>query len=485
MKKNITLLLICILVQTGIIKSQMQSLSVSENNRYFQTSDGKPFLYLGDTAWELFHKLTREEATEYLKNRADKGFTVIQAVVLAELNGIHKGNAYGNKPLIDSNPTKPNEKYFEHVDFIVNKAEELGLYIGMLPTWGDKVTDEHGGAGPVIFNRDNAKIFGEFLGKRYKNKPIIWILGGDRLVTNPKIFEVWNAMAQGIEKGNDGKHLISYHPRGGTSSHCWFHNQDWLDFNMYQSGHAKKYNTVYDYAEMLLALQPAKPFIDGEPAYEDISVKFWDYVNWSDPKKVPEKVLDADGLVKDPSHFKEGFFTAQDVRIHAYWNFLSGACGYTYGNNAVWQMFRKGDDIIIPCLTDWRTALDRPGATSMKYVRALFESRPFDKLVPDQSIIYGVNPDGENHIRAAGSTDHSYLIVYLSNGQDVKINMKKISGEKVIAWWYNPATGETTQVGEFKNKGIQQFSSPEKGKDRVLVLDDKSKNYPNPGTWKK
>ena len=31
-----------------------------------------------------------------------------------------------------------------------------------------------------IFNKDNARTYGEFLGKRYRDKGIIWIIGGDR-----------------------------------------------------------------------------------------------------------------------------------------------------------------------------------------------------------------------------------------------------------------------------------------------------------------
>jgi len=146
-------------------------LKVSTNGRYLEDKNGKPFLYLGCTAWELFHRLNREEAVEYLQNRKEKGFTVIQAVVLAENDGLRTPNAYGEVPLIDLNPEKPNEKYFEHVDFIVNKAEELGLYIGMLPTWGDKIPNINQAAGPIVFNSENAKIYGEFLGRRYKTNP--------------------------------------------------------------------------------------------------------------------------------------------------------------------------------------------------------------------------------------------------------------------------------------------------------------------------
>src|SRR3982751_6531527 len=86
--------------------------SVTANKRYL-LKDGKPFFWLGDTAWELFHRLNQGDADMYLKKRSEQGFTVIQAVVLAELDGLHTPNANGDTPLIDDDPNKPNEKYFE------------------------------------------------------------------------------------------------------------------------------------------------------------------------------------------------------------------------------------------------------------------------------------------------------------------------------------------------------------------------------------
>ena len=56
-------------------------LTLTRDRHYFQR-DGKPFFWLGDTAWLLFQKLTEEEAKIYLKNRAEKGFTVIQATLV-------------------------------------------------------------------------------------------------------------------------------------------------------------------------------------------------------------------------------------------------------------------------------------------------------------------------------------------------------------------------------------------------------------------
>ena len=92
---------------------------VSPNGHYLQYEDGQPFFWLGDTAWELFHRLKIEEIDTYLKNRQQKGFNVIQAVALAEFDGLTKPNQYGDVPLIGNDPLKPNEKYFKLVDTVV------------------------------------------------------------------------------------------------------------------------------------------------------------------------------------------------------------------------------------------------------------------------------------------------------------------------------------------------------------------------------
>ena len=192
-------------------------LRVSENTRFLVTADGRPFFWLGDTAWELFHRLTREEAERYLRNRAERRFTVIQAVALAELDGLDDPNPYGERPLIDHDPTRPNERYFQHVDWIVAKANALGLYVGLLPTWGDK-WNKKWGVGPEIFTPENAATYGEWLGRRYRDAGIVWILGGDRPVETDAHRAIIAAMARGLRAGDGGAHLITFHPTGGQSS---------------------------------------------------------------------------------------------------------------------------------------------------------------------------------------------------------------------------------------------------------------------------
>ncbi len=86
-------------------------LKVSENKRFLVHEDDAPFFWLGDTAWELFHRLNRKETVKYLEKRREQGFTVIQAVVLAELDGLNTPNANGDRPLIDNDPAMPNKSY--------------------------------------------------------------------------------------------------------------------------------------------------------------------------------------------------------------------------------------------------------------------------------------------------------------------------------------------------------------------------------------
>jgi len=119
-------------------------LQLSPNGRYLCHKDGTPFFYLADTAWELFHRLNEQEVELYLENRRAKGFTVIQAVILAELDGINTPNAYGTFALMDKKEFTPNEYYFKWIDKVIRIAESKGLYIGLLPTWGDKVDKQWG-----------------------------------------------------------------------------------------------------------------------------------------------------------------------------------------------------------------------------------------------------------------------------------------------------------------------------------------------------
>src|SRR5215510_10760165 len=153
-------------------------LKVSANGRYFVDQDGKPFFYLGDTAWLLFQRFDHKEVEEYLKDRAAKGFNVIQAYVIRGLDKRHPdGNSslLGEPPFIDRDPTKPNEAFFKNVDYVVNRANELGLVMGLVTAKSWHVTDHP----EKVFDEKNAFAFGRFLSERYKDNAVMWFPGGD------------------------------------------------------------------------------------------------------------------------------------------------------------------------------------------------------------------------------------------------------------------------------------------------------------------
>jgi hypothetical protein len=442
-------------------------LQVNATRDALEYRDGRPFIWLGDTAWELFHRTTREDAEHYLQHRAAHGYTLIQAVVLAEIDGLRDPNRYGEVPLLDLNPETPNERYFEHVDYVVSRAQELGLFVGLLPTWGDKVPNANPGAGPVVFNPRNAYTFGKFLGQRYRDRPIVWILGGDRNVDSLEALEIWRAMARGLREGDEGRHLITYHPRGEASSAYWLHPEPWLDFHLYQSSHARRYNPVQRFARLRHVYLPLKPTIDAEPAYEDIPLRFWEYGNWNDPER---GVLDQQGLIQRREHFAEGYFTAHDVRVHGYWNFLSGAAGYTYGHNAIWQMWQPGTPIAIPCFSDWRTALDQPGSKQIAWMRRLLERFPPGSFEPNQALIYGVNHEGPNYLAAAVARDGRFALAYSATGRPLPVRLDALRGTMIDAEWYDPRDGSTHPAGTHAVGEVTTFEPPTSGGDQDWLL---------------
>jgi hypothetical protein len=425
------------------------TIRVSANSRYLEYPDGTPFFWLGDTAWELFHRLNREEADVYLQDRANKGITVIQAVALSELEGETRPNTYGDFPLLNKDPSKPNEAYFKHVDYIVDKAASLGLHIGFLPTWGIywKTDPENK---RKLFTPENARKYGEFLGKRYIDKPVIWILGGDHNPENDLEKSIIEAMAEGLRSGDKGTHLITFHPRGPGRSSDFFHNSTMLDLNMYQSSHAAHGFDNGIFAEMDYMLTPIKPTLDGEPRYENLMAGF--YYQGNNPSDK---------------------FTNYDARTAAWWSILGGACGHTYGNSNIWQMWKEGEKNIIGANIPWYEAINHPGSYEMMHLRRFFESRQWQKLCPAQELILDGPKSGPAKIRVAIADDRSFLVAYSPMGEPFTINLDSLVSNHITVKWFDPRYGTYYNFQQADVLSVKTFTPPNSGNgnDWVLVID--------------
>ena len=457
-----------------------------DDPHYISHADGTSFVWIGDTAWELIHRLSREEAFQYLHDRKNKEFNVIQTVGISEFHHQSPVNYYGDSLFVHNNPLRPlvtkgNEDtndiaydYWDHLEYIVGIGKQLGLYIALLPTWGEWVIPRSNQ--PLFDSPRAAYDYGWFLSNRLKQYPnIIWILGGDR---NPDErdtgIEIWRGMAEGIADGMNGDNhfngsadysttFMTHHSYGSSSQ--WFHKDEWIDFHMWGSYHSDYYLArSYEQTTDDRALQNPKPTVNGEPCYEDHPVNY---------------ALTGNGTFGDI-----------DVRNAAYWTFFSGGAGYTYGAHPIWQF----TDSLRPKYSSltfrtWQQALNLAGASDMMHLKHLMESRPLKNCIPDQNIILSGQGTGADYVCAMRGPNHVWI--YVPTGKDIVVKGGVISGQALKASWYDPRTGASISIGTYPNRGSIKFRVPGisaqvswlrsgRGCDWILILEDASKKSPLP-----
>lgn len=409
---------------------------ISTTNRYLTDSQGRPFLWLGDTAWPLFTQYKLAEAKSYFENRAHRGFTVILGVIAwfggdrPDASGISP-NEYDQYPWLDSDPNQPNPKFFSHVDTLLSIALEYGLTLAILPTWGNFVTDSK------ILNADNAYKYGLFLGERYRNQPnLVWINGGDCLPYNFE--DVFDALAQGLRQGDQGTHLITYHPCALHAASQFFDDRDWLDFSMIQTWN--DWHKTYDSVVSDGLSSRTRPVILGEGAYEN----------------GPE--------------YARGPITPIVVRRQAWWTFMAGGY-FTYGQNQLWR-----------ANAGWTETFDTPGAIQMGILRRLLNPLPWWERIPDQTLLEDGLGNGETLNAAVRGKDGRWAMIYLSSRCHIQVRLERLSLPRVKATWINPATGNTSDAGNYsafklpgyrqvRHSNFQWFQTPNFMEDALLLLE--------------
>lgn len=448
------------------------------NPHYLAHSDGKPFFLLADTGWEMLHRLNRTEMETYLENRRAKGFNVIQTVLISEF--IHSDkltNYYNDSIFINESPENPaltpgnnpandmEYDYWDHVDFAIKTTESKGLYLALLPSWGEWVTPR---TDKALFNsKEQAYSYGWFIGNRYRNSPnVIWILGGDRHPDERSNgLELWRAMAEGIADGTnnikkmDGKAdysstLMTYHCFESSSK--WFQNDEWIDFHTWGSYHAEL-NNIRSYQAAIADwnLPNPKPTLNSEPNYEGHGINY---------------AIDDNGV-----------FTSTDVRLAAYWSVFSGAAGFTYGAQPIWQFTDENrKKLSSKTYQNWQLGMELPGASQVGFLKKLMEMYPMNDLIPDQSLI--ASGQGDCGSYSCAIRGKSFAYIYIPTGNKTTVKMGIISVEKVKASWFDPRTGQIITIGEYKNSGEKSFKVPGmskelswlrsgRGCDWVLVLE--------------
>lgn len=434
-------------------------------------SSGKRVFLLGDTAWQLLQRLSRDEILFYLDNRAKKGFNLIATVFLPEFDGLRVPNVEGEVPLLEMDPKRLNPRYLDLVRFLLSKAEERGIYVGLLPTWGDKLTAPWG-TGPRIFEIGDENLCRDF-GYRLSMalataKNTLWILGGDRPVELSKIPSdwphpweagftpetnwepMWQSMSEGISSASP-EALFAYHPQGGSNSTSQLMPESkWLDINMMQSGHGGGHDVpVWDWIERDYNAVPAKPTLDAEPNYEDHPVNPWP--TW------------------DPSN---GYFNDYDVRKQCYRSVFSGGCGVIYGHHCVWQFWSKGKEPIMWPQFEWEDALDRPGAFHVGLLKRLVDRFGLRARIPDTEIFPQGAGQGSSRKACLRSLDGELALIYSPIAEPFSIKVPLHPGARTKLTWIDPLDlSERTEPVRRQPGELIEASPPQLGgSDIVLEL---------------
>ena len=425
-------------------------LRVSEDGRYLVRDHGIPFFWLGDTAWLLFQMTTREDVDLYLRTRSEQGFTVIQAaLVMGEerVGGTLQPNHYGDLAFLDGDPARPavtdgespdqeeEYDYWDHADYVVERARAHGLTLALLPLFVG-----YRGDGYMYLKPENAEAYGRFLGRRFRDQPhVIWILGGDNTPDTEAKRAVWSRLARGLTIGvagseDYGRTLMTYHINGQNSSSQWFHGAPWLDFNMIQVWGDEK--GIYPKVAADRAPTPAKPTGLGEGSYED-------------GPQYPTRPIDA-----------------LKIRQQAYWSYLAG--GYhTYGNTNTWNFGSYEAEGTRP----WKEALRSPGAGHLSILAKLFTSLEWWRLAPDPSVIADGASDGATRNVATRAADGSLILAYLPGPTTISVDLRKVRGaDAALATWIDPRTGARRETGERPTAGVRRFSTPEGWQDAILII---------------
>lgn len=414
-------------------------LKISENGRYFTDQTGKPFFYHADTGWQIYQRLTTEEAREYLVFRKNQGFTTIQTQVIMNPEGV---NPYGHKAFLGDNDfARPDEAYHDQVARILTMADSLGLFIVMSQPWAGCCREAFGGTPEKPIRKNGPaknRQYGQYLGKKFARfKNLYYLMGGDNDPKDERVELV--AMAEGLRETAPAHQLLTYHASPPHSSTDLFQYAPWLGFSMIYTYWREKpndYNVhdamphVYEAAIREYTKTDRMPFVLGESQYEG-----------STGNDI--------GL---PIH----------VRRQAYWTMLCGGAGHAYGSE-IWN-FPK----------NWRDILRNPGAAQMQHVATLFNGLPWHTLRPDlrhRALVSGYGDWSKpNFATTAVSEDKKLLVSYLPDIRPVMVDFNYLAGNAFSVRWFDPVRGTWSPEAKVEKKEVTRLQCPPNGDDWVLVV---------------
>jgi hypothetical protein len=410
-------------VRHGLVRVKKDG---ATNGHFFEYTDGKPFLWIGDTWWNWTKRSIKFDTfKQMVDNRSEKGFNIGQLFV--------PGNGWGRESsLLDETYTKLDTEHMNRVEEMIKYANSKGITVWIHGWWSRPNLNTSIGA-------EKMHRWWRYLVHRFAAYNVIWVAAGEYNMNNNAGFSLdfWKDLGKLIKNEDPYERILSLHNTppfwdGGAEAPQWatgsvLHQESWLDYNQSQVGHGKYANEMIPYViSEEYNRKPSKPVVVTEPWYE----------------------------------FIEGNPTGMDIRFAAWSAILSGAAGHTYGGGHVWLAS-------VPESSEgagaWpiekgfgRTTYDYDGAMSMKYLASFFQSvkwwnlSPHPELVKEYPQPFCLAKPGEEYV------------VYLRYGGTAKIEMDAVAaGNKYRYNWFNPSTGKSYDNKSIQGKTLLQFNCPD------------------------
>jgi len=437
--------LLCALLVSQIegqeTSAQAPRLKIRPGATYLETTDGKPFFWLGDTVWSGPAAASLEDWHTFLKHRQSQHFSVIQFNAVCPWR-VNPTDADGQAAYTGKDPIQINERYFARLDRYFDAIEQHGLVAAPVLIWAHRAGD----AGVELSEPDLIRL-AKFQVERYRKRAVAWILAGDNRYT-PDESARWQRVGRAVFADHPDA-VVTTHPTGVNwpwDSHKW-RDEKWLSFLGYQSGHGDG-NQAYAWLHSgppakSWSLAPAKPILNLEPPYED-------HLAYQSRKP----------------------HSAYSVRRACYWSLLvTPPAGLTYGGHGIWSWETvsgktPADHSGSGPAKAWPDAMKLPGSTQVGLMADMFRSLDWWKLRPAQALLAGQFDanDPAKFVAVAGSEPAQTVVAYLPVGSEILFTAESFAA-KLNYEWFDPRTG-TWSRAEPLGQGLFRAPTTE---DWVLV----------------
>ena len=417
---------------------QHGAIRVSSDGHRFEHADGTPFFWLGDTVWNGPLLADRRDWDVFLRDRASKGFNVIQFVT-TRWSAAH-GDASGRVPYSGVDKIRIDPAFFQRLDQRVNAMNDHGHIAAPVLLWAH--TSQPAMNPGVQLPDDQMILLARYMVARYGAHQVVWFLNGDGQYLGASA-EKWKRIGRATFSGVHPDRLATLHPGRMTWMTDEYAGEPWFNFTGYQSGHRDD----DEHLRWLVEGPPAKgwrrhrpmPQINLEPNYESHRSR-----------------------TAGATHFFSDFH----VRRAAYWSVLvSPPAGVTYGAHGIWSweaikaepLNHRGTGFALP----WHEAMKLPGSADMARLKSLMAALPWTKMIPDQDALKSQPGTSDPRHFIAVAKGGGSLVAYLPVGGRVQFEPEAIKG-LTRARWYDPRTGQW--------QAAASYQAPD-NKDWVLVLD--------------